>query len=372
MGSNFIAFVHNSKKEGQVNEPMTEQTTGTTKQFIMNVLNGLSLAILIALIPSALLGELTKAILPYFPSLQFILDATTIAMRLLPAIIGLAVAMQFGRSTLEAGTIAIATHVGSGAVRIEEGTFLMAGIGDVITAGVTAGLATFFVIKLAPRLKTYTVVVLPMTVIVVAGGIGTFLLTYISQITTSVGSIIMTLTDLQPILMGILIAMAFSLIIVSPISTVGIATAISLSGVAAGAANLGVVAAGFGLAIAGWQANATGTSIAHFLGSPKIQMANFIRRPVMMLPVLANAAILGALAGILRIEGTPISAGFGVSGLIGPINALHLMPGGFALFNVLLVIVLFGIIPVALGIFFYRLFARTSLVASEHYRLDFD
>ena len=211
-----------------------------------------------------------------------------------------------------------------------------------------------------------------MTVIVVAGGIGAFLLTYISQITTYVGTIIMTMTELQPIVMGMLIAMAFSLIIVSPISTVGIATAISLSGVAAGAANLGVVAAGFGLAIAGWQMNATGTSIAHFLGSPKIQMANFVRRPIMMLPVLANAAILGALAGILRIEGTPISAGFGVSGLIGPINALHLMPGGFALWNVMLVIVLFGLIPITLGIIFYRLFNRTSLIQPDHYRLDFE
>lgn len=209
---------------------MTEEKL-TGKQFLMNVLNGLSLAILIALIPSALLGELTKAILPYFPSLQFILDATTIAMRLLPVIIGVAVAMQFGKSALEAG---------------------------------------------------------------------------------------------------------------------------------------------FGLAIAGWQMNATGTSIAHFLGSPKIQMANFVRRPIMMLPVLANAAILGALAGILRIEGTPISAGFGVSGLIGPVNALHLMPGGFALWNVMLVVVLFGLIPIALGILFYRLFNRTSLIEPDHYRLDFD
>lgn len=350
---------------------MTEEKL-TGKQFLMNVLNGLSLAILIALIPSALLGELTKAILPYVPSLQFILDATTIAMRLLPVIIGVAVAMQFGRSALEAGTIGIATQVGSGAIRIEEGAFLMAGIGDVITAGVTAALATFLVMQLSPRLKTYTVLVLPMTVIVVAGGIGAFLLTYISQITTYVGTIIMTMTELQPIVMGMLIAMAFSLIIVSPISTVGIATAISLSGVAAGAANLGVVAAGFGLAIAGWQMNATGTSIAHFLGSPKIQMANFVRRPIMMLPVLANAAILGALAGILRIEGTPISAGFGVSGLIGPVNALHLMPGGFALWNVMLVVVLFGLIPIALGILFYRLFNRTSLIQPDHYRLDFD
>lgn len=84
---------------------MTEQTTGTMKQFTMNVLNGLSMAILIALIPSALLGELTKAILPYFPSLQFILDATTIAMRLLPAIIGLAVAMQFGRRFSKLGPL---------------------------------------------------------------------------------------------------------------------------------------------------------------------------------------------------------------------------------------------------------------------------
>ncbi len=43
--------------------------------------------------------------------------------------------------------------------------------------------------------------------------------------------------------MSILISVAFSLLMVTPISLVAIATAISLNGLGSGAANLGIVAA---------------------------------------------------------------------------------------------------------------------------------
>lgn len=65
------------------------------------------------------------------------------------------------------------------------------------------------------------------------------------------------------------------MIILSPISTVGVATAIMLSGIGSGAANLGIVATGVGLAIASYKSNSLGTALAHVLGSPKIQMRNF-------------------------------------------------------------------------------------------------
>ncbi len=44
---------------------MTQQVT--PREFIMNILNGLAIGTVIVLIPSALLSELCKALLPTFP-----------------------------------------------------------------------------------------------------------------------------------------------------------------------------------------------------------------------------------------------------------------------------------------------------------------
>lgn len=90
-----------------------------------------------------------------------------------------------------------------------------------------------------------------------------------------IGQGIASLLGLQPILMSLLIAMIFCFLIVSPITTVGIALAINLSGIGSGAANLGICAASFGLCLAGWAVNSKGTSLAHVLKSPKISMATF-------------------------------------------------------------------------------------------------
>ncbi|VWX38064.1 PTS transporter subunit IIC [Exiguobacterium oxidotolerans] len=354
--------------------PIESSTTRINRQFGIHVLNGLSIGILVALIPGALLGELAKALLPYFAPAQHIIDSTTIAMRLLPMVIGVAVAMQFKTTPIETASIGLATVVGSGvATRTETAGFLFVGTGDVINAGVTAAIATALVLWIGNRFKTYTVLVMPTLIIVGAGGIGVLTYPFVTKITAAIGQMITQFTVLQPILMGVLLAVTFSVLIVSPLSTVGIATAISLSGIAAGAANLGVCAAGFGLAIAGWKANSRGTSIAHFLGSPKIQMANFIRNPIMIVPVMCSAAVLGGLAGILGIQGTPFSAGFGMSGLIGPINALHLMAGGWTWANGVLVFGLFILLPIVLCLSFHQLFRRfRPWTNQEDYRLDFE
>ena len=51
-----------------------------------------------------------------------------------------------------------------------------------------------------------------------------------SKITQAIGNVIHSFTDLNPLLMSILISVAFSLLMVTPISLVAIATAISLNG----------------------------------------------------------------------------------------------------------------------------------------------
>lgn len=335
------------------------------KDFSNKILTGMSIGIVVALVPSALLGEIAKAL-----DLQAIVEITGFGGKMLAVIMGLCIAMQFKMTPIQSGTLAITTIIGSGAIKMIDGTTVLAGMGDVINAGITAALATLLILFIGNKLKAYTILLVPTIVITLVGFIGLQTLPYVSSLTTYLGEMVGMFTNLQPIVMGILISITFAFLIISPVSTVGVAMAISLSGIGSGAANLGICAAGFGLAIAGFKQNGLGTSAAHFLGSPKIQMANFVKKPRMILPILANAAVLGALGSIFGIEGTPSSAGFGFSGLIGPINHLNIV--GYSAINIIICALLFFILPILLGFIFKYIFVdRTKFVQEEDYLIEF-
>ena len=73
-------------------------------------------------------------------------------------------------------------------------------------------------------------------------------------------------------------------------------------------------------------------------------------KPRIAFPMLITAAILGALAGVLNIQGTPYSAGFGLSGLVGPLNYINLAEGGWTAKNVTIMISTFFILPIVLNL----------------------
>lgn len=334
------------------------------KEFSNKVLTGMSIGIVAALVPSAILGELSKAL--GFTSIVLI---TGMAARLAAFAMGLCIAGQFKMKPIHSVALAISTMIGSGAIKIIEGSMVLAGLGDIINAGLTAALAAFLLLWFGDRFKSYTMILVPTLTIAISGLIGLFTLPYVSMITGAVGMFIAWCTTLQPVLMGALISMSFAIIIISPISTVGIALAISLSGIGSGAANLGICAAGFGLCIAGFEKNGWGNSLASVLGSPKLHMANFLENPKMTLPLICNACVLGILAGLLGIVGTPMSAGFGISGLIGPLNHLGIV--GFTAGNWIITILIFVVLPIVLGFVFKHIFFNGfKILSAEDYSLD--
>lgn len=343
------------------------------KKFTLNILNGVALGTVVALIPNALLSELFKALLPVFPAGQYILNAAILSQGLLSALCGFVVALLFNFTPIQIGSIALATVMGSGVLVVNDaGDFVMRGTGDIINVAVTAAFAVGVVKLLGNRLKAYAILLVPPVVLLVGGGLGTLTLPYIRQITTAIGYVVSHLSTLQPVPMGIVISVVFSILIVTPVSSVAVALAISLAGVAAGAGNLGVCAAAFGLAICGWRVNSLGTNLAHFIGSPKIQMANVFERPKIMLPIICNAAVLGVVSVIFDLKGTPHSAGFGFSGLIGPVNALNLADGGWSFTNLLIIGFSFAIAPITLGICFNWLFSKVfKIVKAEDYLIVF-
>ncbi|UPO97516.1 PTS sugar transporter subunit IIC [Cetobacterium somerae] len=333
------------------------------KELMFKILNGMSLGIVATLIPSAILGEIAKSL-----NLASILNLTRISTSLLPFAIGTGVSYQLSFTPLESICVSVATFIGSGVVSFVNGNIVLTGTGDVVNAGVTAFIASLAIYLFRDKVKGLSMVALPIIISTAVGWIGLNLLPYVSKVNGVIGLTIEEVVKMQPLLTGGIIAIIFSILIISPFSTVGIALAVNLSGIAAGAANLGVCAAAFGLALAGLKVNPIGITLVPVLGSAKIQMANFVKNPLIIVPIVINAFTLGVLGALFNIKGTAFSAGFGISGLIGPINALNHL--SWNLKNIVLVFTLFIILPIIFGYICNFIFInKLVLIKEEDYKV---
>ncbi len=249
-----------------------------------------------------------------------------------------------------------------------EAGWQIVGIGDLINTMITASIAVLLVLWIGDRLGSLNVILLPILVGGVPGLIGVLTLPYVSKITLAIGSLVNTFTTLQPVLMGVLIAVLFSFIIISPISTIAVGLAIGISGLAAGSAAIGVATTAIVLFIGTLRVNKIGVPIAILLGGMKMMIPNTIRYPIIFLPVGVTAAITGAVGALLGITGTKETAGFGIVGLVGPIKALELMEGNH-ITSLMIVIFVFFIIPLVVGFIVNFLLSKVfKLYTSEIYK----
>lgn len=312
------------------------------KELTMATLNGNAVAIVIALIPSALLSQL----LQFCPVNSFTTGIThmiNLAQASFPFIAAFAVGMILKFSTLQVGSMALATFVAAGNAVPHKSAFILNGSGVILNIMLTTFIASIVVILLDRYLGQFKMILESLLVLLIAGGISLLTMPVMVAIQNAIGQVVQAATSMSPLLMGTVLGIIFGVLIVSPISSVAIAMAISLSGVGSGAANAGIVACSFTLAWVGATVNPLGGTLAHFLGSPKIQMANMLEKPKLFIPVIIASGISGFFATVLKMNGTPFSAGFGFSGLIGPLTAYQHSSGSML---VLRIILAFVVIPV--------------------------
>lgn len=331
------------------------------------ILNGMSIGIVVSLIPGAMFGQIAKYL--ELTQISMFLNISTYLMCLL---IGIGIALQYKFDAISSGALAISTMIAGGAFKgvHADGYIMLQGSGDVLNASIGAIIAVLIIVLIQDKLKAFKLLVLPLLVILVVGIITSLTAAPIGAITAALGNMINTFTTFQPLLMSVLIALSFGIIIVSPISTVAIALLIQLTGLGSAAANLGCTGVAITLCILAYRTNGMGTALAHFIGSPKIQMANFIKSPKMLIPPLFAGFISSLSVPIFQLQGTPTSAGFGISGLIGPLG--HLEMTSFSTYNLLIVGLCFFIIPTIaafLSVYIFR--DRLKVVEDEQYRLHF-
>ncbi|MBS4750082.1 PTS sugar transporter subunit IIC [Carnobacteriaceae bacterium zg-ZUI78] len=369
---------------------MTQSKKLTVGQFLTKVLNGTAIAVLVGLIPNAILSVLLTNQL--FKGNEFILmwhTANVLFQAVIPALMGALIAFEFGFKGLKAASVAAATYVGSGvttkavvvsnllkqsqelgneeliknAKTVANG-FLTAGTGDIINGMLVASLGVLLLLVLQDRLGSLNIILIPILSVLVSV-IGLYTLPYVKSITTEIGVLIKNFTELQPYLMSILICVSFAILIVSPISTVAIGLAIGLTGLSAGASAMGVASTTMVLIVHSFTVNKPGVTIAVALASMKMMMPNVFRHPIVYINIVTTAVLCALLVPTFHIVGTPASAGFGLVGLTGLFASID---GGL---SPILAVVSWIFLPLGIAILTRYLYTKVwRLYTPEVFKFD--
>ena len=137
------------------------------------------------------------------------------------------------------------------------------------------------------------------------------------------GALIMLATELQPLLMGILVSVIVGIALTLPISSAAICAALGLTGLAGGAAVAGCCAQMVGFAVMSFPENGLGGLISQGIGTSMLQMGNIVKNPRIWIAPIVTSAVTGPLATCLfglRMDGAAVSSGMGTCGLVGQIG----------------------------------------------------
>ena len=108
-----------------------------------------------------------------------------------------------------------------------------------------------------------------------------------------------------------------------PISSAAICAALSLTGLAGGAAVAGCCAQMVGFAVMSFRENRWGGLVAQGIGTSMLQMGNIVKNPKIWIPPTLASAITGPIATCIfkmKMNGAAISSGMGTCGLVGQIG----------------------------------------------------
>jgi len=202
---------------------------------------------------------------------------------------------------------------------------------DGIENPLTAGPAGAFVVcivaielgKLVSKETPVDIIVTPVVTIASGMALSLAVCRAISYCMYWLGYFINTATEMQPLLMGVIIAVVMGVILTLPISSAAICAMIGITGLAGGAATAGCCAQMVGFAVISFRENRWGGLVAQGLGTSMLQMGNIVKNPRIWIPATLASAFTGPLATVLfRLKCTGLSAGMGTCGLVGPLGIL--------------------------------------------------
>ena len=263
------------------------------------------------LFASLLIGTIIKTLGQQL-NVQFLIDAGNFAQQ----VAGPAMAVSIG-AALSAPQLVLYSLIAVGMAANKLG-------------GAGGPLAVYFITivasecgKIVSKETKVDILVTPADTILGGVGLSVLCAPAIGAAASSVGDFIKWATNLQPLLMGILVSVVVGMALTLPISSAAICAALSLTGLAGGAAVAGCCAQMVGFAVMSFRENGVGGLVSQGLGTSMLQMPNIIRNPRTWIPPTLASAITGPIATCLfhlEMNGPAVSSGMGTCGLVGQIG----------------------------------------------------
>ena len=338
----------------------------SAKRYLQDALSAMALGLFGSLLIGVIfdtLGTQTANLFGDNAVSAFCVEIGGIAKTYMGAAIGVAVAWS-----LKAPPLVLFTSVVTGMMGATMTGFGIDVAGGPAGAFVAVALGAEFGKMVSKETKVDILVTPAVTLIM--GGIGAKLIgPVIGWCMLKLGDLIMTATEWQPFVFGIVISVVVGLALTAPISSAALCIMLDLSGLAAGAATVGCCAQMVGFAVASYKENGVGGLVAQGLGTSMLQISNIIKNPWILLPATLAGAIAGPISTcLLKMTNIPVGAGMGTSGLVGQIGTFTDM--GFTLDTLWKVLLIQIVLPAVLTILMDQVLRRTGKIKDGDYKLD--
>ncbi|WP_226036387.1 PTS transporter subunit IIC [Aquibacillus saliphilus] len=225
--------------------------------------------------------------------------------------------------------------------------------------------------KLIYKETRIDIILTPLVTIAVGFATGKLIGPPINTFMTGFGSIINWSTEQQPLIMGIIVAVLMGWALTAPISSLAIAMMLSIDGIAAGAATVGCAAQMVGFAVSSYRDNGMGGVIAQGIGTSMLQVANVIKKPIIILPPTIAGAIMAPFASVwFEMTNNSLGAGMGTAGFVGQIMTFESMGFSINIFWVILVIHIVG--PAIISLLISEVFRKKGWIKPGDMEINYE
>lgn len=327
------------------------------KRYFVDAMGSMAQGLFATLLMGTILSTLGKYI-----DAEFLVDAAAFASQATGAVLGIAIAFTLDAPPLVLYSSAVAGVIG---YNLGFGSLTAGPAGSFLVVLVACELG-----KIVSKETKVDIIVTPAVTILSAFGLGKLICPGVAFLMDALGNFVNTATELQPVLMGVIVSAVVGIILTLPISSAAICAMIGISGLAGGAAAAGCCAQMIGFAVMSYRENKVGGLVAQGLGTSMLQMGNIVKNPRIWIPPTLASMITGPLATTvfsLKCEG--VSAGMGTCGLVGPIGILTVQEEKGAFFYVGLVLICF-VLPAVLSLLFGEILRKIGWIKENDLKLE--
>jgi len=301
---------------------------GFFQKYFIDAFTGMALGLFVTLIAGLIISQIGQWLgLPVFMSIG------KLASILMGAGIGVGIAYYLKAPTLVMLSCLVAGMLGAHSEALMAGTLFipqesapatfLAVPGNAIGAYLTSVFAYRAGTLIAGRTKL-DILLIPLVVCGVSLAVCALLNPPVVAAVNAIGHGIQAATALQPLLMGIVIAVVVGLLLTMPTSSAAICIAIGLGGLAGGAAVVGCAAHMVGFAVASYKDNGVSGLVSQGIGTSMLQIPNVLKKPIILLPAVVASAVVGPIATtVFALHCTATGAGMGTAGLVGVFGVLE-------------------------------------------------